>query len=138
MKAQIFIIAIASLLASDLASAVCLDGNPSIVQEYSASQSVFIGKVMGKKHVSESHDYYDGDEYKVQVQDIFKGKATNPIIIFSENSSGRFPLTEGSIYLIFVYNELGRYQINNCGNSGLLSAKKDAVLEVQKLKPFEQ
>ncbi len=128
------LIAISFLLLSSSADAVCLKGNPSAKQEYADSQSVFIGKVLEHKHVPESRDYYDGDEYTIQVQEVFKGESKHQIVIFSENSSGRFPMTVGSTYILFVYVELGRFQVSNCGNSGLLSDKKDVVSVVQTLK----
>ena len=134
LKMKIIITAIFILLVSSTASAACLKGNPSVEQEYADSQSVFIGKVIENKHIAESRDYYDGDEYILQVQEVLKGKPSNRIAIFSENSSGRFLITPGSTYLLFAYVELGRFQINNCGNSGLLSDKKDAVDAVRTLK----
>ena len=134
---KIILTAISLLLASSLAAAVCLKGHPSIREEYADSQSVFIGKVQLKKSVPESGGYYDGDEYTVEVREIFKGNPTNPIIIFSENSSGRFPMTVGETYLLFVLYELGRYQINSCGNSGLLSEKQSFVPRLRQLKQSE-
>lgn len=120
MKIITTVIAVAFLIVSSTASAGCLKDNPSVKQEYADSLIVFVGKVIAKKDVAESRDYYEGDEYTVQVQDIFKGLPTNPIIIYSENSSGRFPMSVGEEYVLFVYYNLGRYQIDNCGNSGLL------------------
>jgi len=128
------IIAISIFLLSSIADAVCLKGNPSVEQEYADRQSVFIGKVLENKHVPESRDYYDGDEYIVQVQEVFKGESRHKIVIFCENSSGRFPMTVGSTYILFVYIELGRFQVSNCGNSGLLSDKKDVLSTVRTLK----
>ncbi len=122
------------LLVSTTVSAVCLKGNPSVEQDYADSQGVFIGKVIEKKHVAESRDYYDGDEYTLQVQEVLKGQPSDRISIFSENSSGRFLMTPGNTYLLFTYVELGRFQISNCGNSGVLSEKKNAVLAVRTLK----
>jgi hypothetical protein len=131
---KIILTAVSLLLVSSLAAAVCLKGNPSITEEYADSQSVFIGKVKLKKSVPESGGYYDGEECTVEVREIFKGKPTNPIIIFSENTSGRFPMSIGETYVLFVHYELGRYQINNCGNSGLLSEKQDSVETMRQLK----
>lgn len=130
--------AVSFFLITGLAEAVCVNGNPSIEQEYSNSQSAFIGKVIKKKHIPESNDYYDGDEYTVQVQESFKGQPKNPIVIFSENSSGRFPMVLGSIYILFVYDELGRHHISNCGNSGLLGEKGNVVLAVRSLKQITE
>ena len=133
---KIIITAISLLLVSSLAAAFCLNPNdsPSIGDEYADSQSVFIGKIISKKGVPESGGYYEGDEYTVQVQEVLKGNPTNPISIFSENSSGRFPMDVGSTYLIFVYENLSRYQIDYCGNSGKLPGKNNALLHVRKLK----
>jgi hypothetical protein len=131
---KIVLIAIPFILVSSIANAVCLNGYPSITEEYANSQSVFIGKVLAERAVPESGNYYDGDNYTVGVQEVFKGNPTSKVVIFSENSSGRFPLSVGSTYILFVYYELGRYQINNCGNSGLLSKKQDVVQAVRQLK----
>ncbi len=87
-----------------------------------------------KTSVPESGSYYEGDEYKVEVQEIFKGNPTNPTVIFSENSSGRLSMSVGETYVLFVHYELGRYQINNCGNSGLLSEKQDSIQILRQLK----
>jgi hypothetical protein len=134
---KVVIISLSLLLTSSLAAAVCLKGHPSIDEEYGDSQSVLIGEVKLKRSVPESGAYYDGDEYTVEVREIFKGNPTNPIIIFSENSSGRFPMTVGETYLLFVLYELGLYQINNCGNSGLLSEKQNFVPRLRQLKQSE-
>jgi hypothetical protein len=131
---KIILIAIAFILVSSIATAVCLNGHPSIREEYANSQTVFIWKVIAEKAVPESGNYYDGHDYTVQVQEIFKGDSTSALVIFSENSTGRFPMSVGSTYILFVYYELARYQINNCGNSGLLSQKRDVVEAVRTLK----
>ena len=84
--------------------------------------------------VPESGGYYEGKEYTVQVKEIFKGKPNKKINIFSENTSGRFPMEIGKTYVIFLHQELGRYQIDNCGNSGLLSEKQATVKSVRQLR----
>jgi len=134
MKIITIIITVSFLLASSIATAVCLKGNPSIREEYADSESVFIGKVLKKKDVPESGGYYEGDEYTVQVKEIFKGKPNKKINIFSENSSGRFPMEIGKTYIIFLHTELGRHQINNCGNSGLQSEKQDIIKALRQIR----
>jgi hypothetical protein len=133
LKMKILLTAISLLLISTIATAVCLKGHPSIAEEYADSRNVFIGKVAAIKAVPESGNYYDGHNYTVQVQEVFKGNPAKPIVIFSENSSGRYPMVVGSTYLIFVYYELDHYQINSCGNTGVLPDKEDAVLAVRRL-----
>ena len=120
------------------ANAVCLHGHPrAIKEEFSNSQGVFIGKVVSAAPVSESGKYLEGQNYAVEVQKVFKGKLTNTIIIFCENSSGRFPMTVGQTYIIFLYND-GRFQIDNCGNSGLVSQKQEIVKAVKQLRANKQ
>jgi len=127
-------ITLSFILVAGIATALCLNGNPSVTEEYANSQSVFIGKVITEKDVPESDNYYDGKNYTVQVQEVFKGNPTNPVVLFSENSSGRFPMTEGKTYVIFLYYESGRYQIDSCGNSGLLSEKEVALHSLRQLR----
>ena len=134
MKIKITITVLSFLLISSIATAVCVKGNPSIMEEYADSQSVLIGKVISKKDVPDSGNYYEGDEYTIQVQEMFKGILANTIVVFSENSSGRFPMSVGKTYVLFVYYELGRYQVSNCGNSGLLSEKQNVIRKARQQK----
>ena len=134
MKIRITVIFLSLFLVSSISAAVCLKGNPSIAEEYADRQYVFIGKAILKKEVPVSEDYYEGYEYTVQVQEMFKGNSTNTVLIFSENSSGRFPMSVGETYILFVYHELGRYQVSNCGNSGLVSEKQKVIQTVRRLK----
>lgn len=131
---KIIFTTISFLLVSTIATAVCLKGHPSIAEEYSQCQSVFIGKVINKKDVPESGGFYDGDDNTVQVQEVFKGKPKKTIVIFSENSSGRFPMDVGKTYIIFLHYYSGRYQIDNCGNSGLLTENQETITSIRALK----
>jgi len=134
---RVIITVISILVLSSMAAAVCLKGHPSVEEEYYESQSVFIGKVMAEKAVAESRDYYEGKNYTVQIQEILRGNPTNPIVIFSENSTGRFPMAVGNSYIIFLHYELGRYQIDNCGNSGLVLEKQDTIQTLRQIKEFK-
>ena len=131
------IIIISVIFVADVANAVCLNGHPSITEECAKSQRVIIGKVIEKENIPESGNYYEGINYTVRVQEVIKGNPTKTILIFSENSSGRFPMSVGSTYVLFVYYELGRYQVSNCGNSGLMSEKQDVVQAVRQVKPIQ-
>jgi hypothetical protein len=46
-----------------------------------------------------------------------------PLEIFSENTSGRFPMQLRRRYVLFVYREAGRLMVDNCGNSGFIEDK---------------
>lgn len=112
---------------AQVAAAVCFNGNPSIEKEYDQSELVFIGHVLSEKATSESKNYLEGTMYVVAVDEAFKGKLPAAVEIFSENSSGRFPMAPGQRYLIFGYRALGRVMIDNCGNSGLLADNAEAL-----------
>jgi hypothetical protein len=124
---------LALVLATIEANAACLYERPQTVrEEFSNSRSVVIGKVLYRSHMPQSGKYYDGENYVVKVREILKGPPSKTVTVFCENSSGRFPMTVGRTYLIFVYYD-GRYQIDNCGNSGPVTKKKDLVKAVRLL-----
>jgi len=64
---------------------------------------------------------------------ILKGRPRKTFIVFSENTSGRFPMNAKKSYLVFVYREHGRLRIDNCGNSGLLDGSAPALAEALSL-----
>ena len=43
-------------------------------------------------------------------------------------------MTVGERYILFVYDEMGRFQVSNCGNSGLVSTKQDVIKTVRQQK----
>jgi len=112
---------------------VCLEGQPSVQHEYQGSYGVLIGHVVAERAVPESKDYLDGTAYSVRVDEVLRGKLPDSIEVFSENTSGGFPMDHGSKYLLFLYQALGRTMVNNCGNSGLLSAKTEVLDTVRRL-----
>jgi hypothetical protein len=116
------------------ANSVCLYGNPPAIEtEFNSSQSVFVGKAVSRSPIPESGKYYGGQNYGVNVQKVFKGNLPKTLTVFSENSSGRFPMIVGKTYIIFVYYD-GRHQIDNCGNSGLVSEKEEVVRTLRLLR----
>jgi|GEM_PF-6791443 len=40
----------------------------------------------------------------------------------------------GTTYFVFVYEELGRLHVDNCGNSGELPEKVEALAALRKMK----
>jgi hypothetical protein len=61
------------------------------------------------------------------------GKLGNEAEIFSENSSGRFPMTVGAKYLLLIYAAQGRMHVDYCGNSGLVSERGPELQQVERL-----
>lgn len=136
MKKKIItaITAIIFLMTSSFATAVCLKGHRSVAEEYADTENIIIGKVIKKKDIPEVDNYEEGTNYTVEIQEIIKGNLNKSVIIFSENSSGRFPMSIGKTYILFIYYNVGRYQIDNCGNSGLLSKKEEIIKTLLQLK----
>ena len=109
------------------ALAVCLNGHPSLQQEYQRSTTVFVGRVVSEDFTPESKNYLDGTTYSVQVEEVLRGSPAKTVKLFPEYSSGRFPMQVGATYLIFVYEESDRLNVDNCGNSGKLPEKAEAL-----------
>ena len=95
---------------------------------------VFVGTVTGEQNVRESKNYLGGVTYTATVHEVLKGSVPKRMRLFSENSSGRFPMHVGSVYLLFVYRALGRAIVDSCGNSGLLSERTAVLESVRRLK----
>jgi len=123
------------LLCSVAGSAACLNGYPSVRREYTESKFVLIGKVVKKRTVPGSADGYflEGDTYRVVPTHVYKGNIKGLLELFSENSSGRFPMLLNKEYLLFLYAEHGRLRVSNCGNSDLISHAKKAVAAVARI-----
>lgn len=54
----------------------------------------------------------------MKVEAVYRGDVSGSLVIFSENSSGRFPMEPHIPYVLFIYREAGRLMVDNCGNSG--------------------
>ena len=111
----------------------CPRTRPTVRDEYRASDAVVLAKVIRQTAVPASRDYLEGTAYLVRVDETLKGKPPAQIRLFSENSSGRFPMRVGTQYLLFVDN-LERSVIDNCGNSGAVSNRRRAVSVVRSLR----
>jgi hypothetical protein len=122
-------------LCSVVASAACPDGYPNVRNEYADSKFVLTGRVSDERKTPDSSDgyYLEGSRYKVVPTHVYKGTIEGSIELFSENSSGRFPMVPGKEYLLFVYEEHGRFRVSNCGNSNLIAHAKKAAAEVTRL-----
>jgi hypothetical protein len=60
------------------------------------------------------------------------------IRLFSENSTGRFPMDVGTKYLLFVCRDRDRVSVDNCGNSEVYGASSPKLREVRRLKAAEK
>ncbi len=92
-------------------------------------------RVLNAKLVPSANDGYflDGTIYGVEMRKGYKGNPGDALSVFSENSSGRFPMQIGREYLLFLYRDHGRYQVDNCGNSDELPKSLKKVAEVERI-----
>jgi hypothetical protein len=111
----------------------CPRTRPTVRDEYRASDAVVLAKVIRETAVPATRDYSEGTAYVVRVDETLKGKPPTQIRLFSENSSGRFPMRVGTQYLLFVDN-LQRSVIDNCGNSGMVSSRRHVLSVVRSLR----
>jgi hypothetical protein len=115
------------------------DSFPTIVQELKASPVVIVGTVRAARAVVASDGYVRGTFYSVQIAQVLKGSRSDTLELYSENSSGRFPMRVGVRYFIFAHREgfegvEGRHlAINSCGNSASLPKGDKALATVRKL-----
>jgi hypothetical protein len=114
---------------------VCVNGHPSVSSEYKSSQEVIASRVLTAKQLPPTNDNYflEGTTYRVMVEKSYKGSPSRTLSVFSENSSGRFPMKIGHRYLLFLYQDRGRYQVDNCGNSDELARSSRKINELERI-----
>jgi hypothetical protein len=111
-------------LAATAAFAQCQGNRMTVSQELHESGSTIVGTVQAASPVPDSSFHLDGVNYVVHVDRVLKGKmvSTDQVEIFSENSPTKFAMQVGKQYLLFIHLNYNTYEIDNCGNSGLLQA----------------
>jgi hypothetical protein len=115
------------------APAVCPRVRVTPRDEYRGSDVVVVGTVVRATAVPLSRDFQEGTAYTVRVNETLKGKAPAQLRLFSENSGARFPMRVGTKYLLFI-DHLERSVIDNCGNSGAVASRRQALAAVRRLR----
>ena len=114
--------------------AACFDDHPTVSREYKQSYAVVLGRVIREAQTPASRDLYEGTTYAVRTISSFRGHLPRTFSVFSENSSGRFPMVVGSSYLLFIYPMGNRLAVGNCGHSGLASEQARAISALKRLR----
>ncbi len=134
MRALKLIVSSALLVAAAASAAAYCDSFPTVEQEFKTSALVFVGRVTSAREVRvRSQAVSGGTFYSVKVVQSLKGSPSKTVELYSENSSGRFPMQVGEQYLIFAdYGVFGgmrgrKLAINNCGNSAPLAKAQKAL-----------
>jgi len=134
------IISLALLVtAAESATAYC-DSFPTVEQEFKTSALVFVGTVTSAREVAvRSEAITGGTFYSVEVVEVLKGRPSHKLQLYSENSSGRFPMDVGVQYVIFA--DYGEFEgihgqqlgVNPCGNSAPLPKGNKTLATVRRL-----
>jgi hypothetical protein len=127
-------LAFALLLSTLKSFGWCPPPGPTVACDFLNSDAVFVGKVISTRVVSTLGEEIDGWLYDVRVQELFRGPRTKTIEVFTENTSGRFPLEVGKQYLLFAAEFDGRLTIDCCGNSAELPEAQAAIRDLHGLK----
>src|SRR5438046_9176789 len=92
----------AAVGAAGSACAYC-ENFPTVEQELTTSAVVGVGVVSSARNILQPDSSVRGTFYSVKLTQVLKGRPARTIKLYSENSSGRFPLVVGVQYLIFAY-----------------------------------
>lgn len=131
-----FVVTLAVVAASATCLAQCQSNRITLSQELHDAGTTMVGTVESAQPVPDSSFHLDGIDYVVHVDRVIKGRmiTTDTVHIFSENSPTKFPMQAGKQYLLFVHRNYNDYEVDNCGNSGLLQAAN--IDSVAKLKEY--
>lgn len=131
-----FVVTLAIVAASATCLAQCRSNRISLSEELKDAGTTMVGTVQAAYPVPDSSFHLDGVNYVVHVDRVIKGHMieTDVVHIFSENSPTKFPMQTGKQYLLFVHRNYNDYEVDNCGNSGLLQASN--IDSISKLKEY--
>jgi hypothetical protein len=127
------LVAVTLALATHDVAMLCPRVKATARDEYRASDVVVVGTVVRATPVPLSRDFQEGTAYLVRINETLKGKAPAQLRLFSENGGARFPMRVGTKYLLFV-DHLERSVIDNCGNSGTVTTRRQALATVRRLR----
>lgn len=132
--------AVFSLLAAfpSLAFSWCLATPVSVEEAFNRSALVVVGVVDSEVAVNRSNGV-GGVNYGIKVEKSFRGILSKTFSVFSEDSSGRFPMIHGQKYLLFIESEKVEafrqsvYTVNSCDHSEQFASFSQVLNEVNLL-----
>ena len=123
-----------TLVETCAAADACPDGTfPSLDRELWSSSAVVIGQVMSGRYSPKSPggNWVDGTTFQLAVREVIQGSTAKKLTLFSENSSGRFPMQIGAEYLVFASPCDGQLYVNGRGNSGPVAEKVEVIAKLR-------
>lgn len=143
------LMAVAALLLSASAASAACERYPTVAEEFAAADYVFVAQVTAARmdRTPDDPEGFDGVEYTLRSLKTFKGDPPQDLLLYSENSTARFPMMVTGWYLVFVgppyavgFAEPSRQEraINNCGHSFALNTVPRALEGYPAEMTFEQ
>lgn len=107
--------------------AACLS-YPTSAEEFASADYVMMAWVTGARmdRLPNEREEFDGIEYTIEPLKVFKGEPPPAMVVYSENSTARFPMMVSGWYLVFIgpEHDVGLQtpprrarSIGACGNS---------------------
>lgn len=130
----------AVLVVAKDACAFCFAPQLRVSDEYYVSPLVLTGTVTISRNVvdPDDPDGWTGTFYTVQVDRVYRGTSPKSLVIYSENSTSRFPMELHRPYILFLTKDTeANWMVDNCGNSGEVSLSS-TVMEQLKQLPLRQ
>jgi len=115
---------LSAAVASPMAFGACL-GDYSLSGEYHRSDAVLTGLVTDAHLIEDKGDpvSFLAIVYSVRVDRSYRGDLRGVVRVYSENSSGRFPMELGTHYVLFLHKSGPNLAAYDCGNSGPIEDK---------------
>jgi hypothetical protein len=123
------------------AYAFCLDPKTGISgyklpleAEVRTAEAIVIGRVLSEQRLQEDPDDPDGltaTNFTIKVLRKLKGRLPGVIVVRSENTSARYPMSVGEEHILFVSRTNRETWIDSCGNSDVLPRGEQVVKEVR-------
>ena len=121
------------------AGAVCLDERGisgyhiPLEKEFRTAHVVAIGTVVAEREVPAPFTgSLEGTSYRFKIEETLRGRRYKTLDLFSENTSGRFPMDVGHRYLVFVGRHRRTFSVSNCGSSGELPEQSHILAALRK------
>src|SRR5438046_683826 len=107
MRFSILLNCLVAFAMSHAAMGACLLDDYSVKAEFVRSVAVVRVLVVSERNVPDpdAPEFIGGTFYTVRIQKSFRGALDGTVKVFSENSTGRFPMESGRSYLLFLYRE---------------------------------
>ena len=134
---SVAVVALLALVWGGNANAYCTDlRHPSVKADIAEHEVIIIGEVESATALREDKSNpktITRTIYATKVVEFLKGAGPKVINISAENIKTAFPMIIGKQYLLFLTPSQDDFYIDSCGNSDVMSTRKQVLKEVRKI-----